>query len=264
MDHADDGGGDNNDVFVYMGGIIPRHMRETITHVRVHKSVKIITERAFEFCRNLVSIEMHDGVEIIGKDAFYGCRSLRGIKLPGVRVIGDHAFGRCNALEGVEFGDNLLPPSEDNPRGFFEDENVVELNDFLLYLLGSNWYDLTDLPDDPWNYPFLEKVEKEERECEPLDTSGCWSSNLHNVFSRIRKYARDNRRGNVWKQHALFAWRWKKRIATEYVTAQIRCGQEIILGLNPSMAAAYTNILVIYTIRNFSFLHIFCIFYYLF
>ncbi len=110
-DHADDG--DNNDgVFVYMGGEIPEHLRETITHVRIHKSVKIITREAFSECHHLVSVEMHDGVEIIETHAFWDCRSLRRIKLPGVRVIEGAAFeggafSYCTALEYVEFGDKL-------------------------------------------------------------------------------------------------------------------------------------------------------------
>ena len=104
MDHAEDG--DQNDVFVYMGGSVPQHLRGTIIHVRVHKSVKIITRDAFINCRNLVSIEMHDGVEIIEEAAFWGC-AFRRIKLTGVRVIGENAFGGCTALEEVEFGDKL-------------------------------------------------------------------------------------------------------------------------------------------------------------
>ena len=107
MDHADDRDGGNNVVFVYMGGSVPEHLRETITHVRVHKSVKIIRAGAFEYCGNLVSVEMHDGVEIIEGEAFNGCRSLRGIKLPGMRVIEEYAFANCTALADVEFGDHL-------------------------------------------------------------------------------------------------------------------------------------------------------------
>ena len=104
-DHADDG--DNNDVFVYMGGLIPQHLRETITHVRVHKSVKIIHAKAFCECYNLVSIELYDGVEIIEGWAFHGCTSLREIKLLGVRVVGEMAFANCIELAEVEFGDKL-------------------------------------------------------------------------------------------------------------------------------------------------------------
>ena len=105
MDHADDDGGDN--VFVYVGGSIPRHLRYTITHIRIYESVKIITRGAFRECYNLVSVEMHDGVEIIEVYAFDHCTSLRIIKLPGVRVIGANAFNNCQSLESVEFGDKL-------------------------------------------------------------------------------------------------------------------------------------------------------------
>ena len=103
-DHADD---DGTNVFVYMGGLVPEHLSETITHIRVHKSVKIITRYAFRGCRNLVSIEMHDGVEIIEREAFHNCMFLGGIKLPGVRFIGEWAFRNCRALEDVEFGERL-------------------------------------------------------------------------------------------------------------------------------------------------------------
>ena len=106
MDHAEDG--DNDNVFVYMGGFVPLHLRDTITHIRIHKSVKIIqTFGAFLECGRLVSIEMHDGLEVIGQYAFRGCTSLRGIKLSGVRVIEERAFYECTALEDVEFGNKL-------------------------------------------------------------------------------------------------------------------------------------------------------------
>jgi len=103
-DHADDGGDDN--IFVYTGGSIPQHLRDTITHARVHKTVKIITRESFRYCRNLVSVEMHDGVEIVEQLAFAGCFSLRGINLSGVRVIEEYVF-HSTALENVEFGDKL-------------------------------------------------------------------------------------------------------------------------------------------------------------
>jgi hypothetical protein len=74
-DHADDGG--NNDVFIYMGG--DQEVPEDVTHVRVHKSVKIITRHAFEHCHNLISIEMHDGVEIIEENAFFDCTYIKRI-----------------------------------------------------------------------------------------------------------------------------------------------------------------------------------------
>ena len=110
-----DEGGDNN-AFVYMGG--DQEVPEDVTHVRVHKSVKIITRYAFQDCENLVSVEMHDGVEIIEEVAFYGCSSLRGIKLPGVRVIKHLAFAALDScLEDVEFGNKLESIGDDAFRG---------------------------------------------------------------------------------------------------------------------------------------------------
>jgi hypothetical protein len=102
---AEEGG--NNNVFVYMGGNqeVPRAM--DVTHIRIHKSVKIITRRAFRYWYNLVSVEMHDGVEIIEREAFFYCCNLKRIKLPGVRVIGMEAFCDCISLADIEFGDKL-------------------------------------------------------------------------------------------------------------------------------------------------------------
>ncbi len=88
-----DGGGNNNNVFVYMGGdqVVPPR----VTHAIVDPSVDTITRRAFYNCRHLVSIEMHDDVKIIEEGALHGCESLRSIKLPGVRVIETDAFHAC-------------------------------------------------------------------------------------------------------------------------------------------------------------------------
>jgi hypothetical protein len=106
MDQADDE--DDDGVFVFMGG--NQRVPRDVTHVRIHKSAKIIGRYAFRECNRLLSIEMYlryDGLEIIEEKAFYECDTLRGIKLSGVRVIEHHAFYECNALEEVEFGDEL-------------------------------------------------------------------------------------------------------------------------------------------------------------
>lgn len=57
-------------------------------------------------------------------------------------VLGMHRSGTSivsAALEclGVSFGDHLLGPREDNPKGFWEDEDFVELNERLYELGGS-------------------------------------------------------------------------------------------------------------------------------
>ena len=40
---------------------------------------------------------------------------------------------------GYGLGETLMAPSDDNPKGFFEDLDVVELNDGLLQKNGSTW-----------------------------------------------------------------------------------------------------------------------------
>ena len=94
-----------NIIFVYLGGeqVVPRD----VTHVRIHRSVKIIPEGAFEGREHLLTVETHNEIEKVEEYAFNGCTSLRGIKLPGVREIEKGAFLHCSELTDVEFGDKL-------------------------------------------------------------------------------------------------------------------------------------------------------------
>eukprot|EP00985_Skeletonema_marinoi_P028366 scaffold24668_cov85-Skeletonema_marinoi.AAC.1 len=102
-DHANDGnndGGGDRDVFVYRGGRAPHH----VTHVRIDKSVEVIEDFAFEYCARLVQVDTHDG---ISERAFDWCRSLKSIDLRSAVEIGDMAFFRCANLTDVKFGDKL-------------------------------------------------------------------------------------------------------------------------------------------------------------
>ena len=97
---------DDEITFVYMGGnqVVPDGVRRA----RIHKSVKIILRRAFQYRRNLISVEFHDGVEVIEESAFHGCSLLSGsIKLLGIKIIKTKAFYFCGGLADVEFGDKL-------------------------------------------------------------------------------------------------------------------------------------------------------------
>jgi hypothetical protein len=55
--------------------------------------------------------------------------------------------GALSAL-GAALPDDLLPPKDDNPRGFFESERLLALHDDLLTALGRSWDDVTPLPSD--------------------------------------------------------------------------------------------------------------------
>ena len=69
-----------------------------------------------------------------------------------VLVLGMHRSG-TSALTGVlkrlgvDLGSNLGAPQPDNPTGFFEHMDIVQLHDEILMTLGTSWDDPRSLPD---------------------------------------------------------------------------------------------------------------------
>jgi len=62
--------------------------------------------------------------------------------MPGIAVVGMHRGGTSAVAKivyelGAYMGDNLLPPSEHNPQGYYEDSGVV---DFHTGVIGGNWH----------------------------------------------------------------------------------------------------------------------------
>ncbi len=55
----------------------------------------------------------------------------------GMHRGGTSAVARTLASLGVDLGDNLIPPGDDNPRGFWEDRDCWAINEELLQHLGS-------------------------------------------------------------------------------------------------------------------------------
>ena len=95
------------DIFVYMGGdmSVPRD----VVRCRVHPSVTVIPDEAFESRRLLEEVKLCDGLLEIGKGAFAACYNLRQrIKIPAtVRVIGEEAFSGCPFIREVELYEGL-------------------------------------------------------------------------------------------------------------------------------------------------------------
>lgn len=59
---------------------------------------------------------------------------------------------------GVELNADLLPPQDDNPLGFFESRQIMELHNELLEALGTNWHmptTLKPLPAAWWRLPLV-------------------------------------------------------------------------------------------------------------
>jgi hypothetical protein len=64
----------------------------------------------------------------------------------GMHRSGTSAVTRLLNLCGADLGRELLPPKEDNERGFWENADVLHLHERLLTRLGLNWHDAVDLP----------------------------------------------------------------------------------------------------------------------
>ena len=66
----------------------------------------------------------------------------------GMHRSGTSLLARCLGLLGVELGpdDRLLPATEFNPTGFWENESVVRLNDDVLAAFGGTWREPPSLP----------------------------------------------------------------------------------------------------------------------
>jgi len=61
----------------------------------------------------------------------------------GMHRSGTSAIARALEVVGVALGERLMPGAKDNEKGFWEDLDVVALNDRALACLGRNWSSLT-------------------------------------------------------------------------------------------------------------------------
>jgi hypothetical protein len=75
----------------------------------------------------------------------------KAIIILGMHRSGTSAISRVVNLLGADLGPNLFPPAPDNPSGFWEHQEIMEINERLFYLLGRHWTSyLTRLPDNWW------------------------------------------------------------------------------------------------------------------
>ncbi len=63
---------------------------------------------------------------------------------------GTSAVAGCLQRLGVDFGPRLMPATVDNPRGYYEHVDVVNLHDRLLLALGGSWDETRPLPPGWW------------------------------------------------------------------------------------------------------------------
>lgn len=70
-----------------------------------------------------------------------------------VLVLGMHRSGTSllsglMAQAGFSIGKSVMPPAEDNPKGFFENQRIVDFNERILNSLGMGWSSWQPLPVD--------------------------------------------------------------------------------------------------------------------
>jgi GT2 family glycosyltransferase len=66
----------------------------------------------------------------------------------GMHRSGTSALSSYLHFKGINFGENLLPANEYNPRGFYEHKDLVELNERLLNHLGYEWFSVNAIPEN--------------------------------------------------------------------------------------------------------------------
>ena len=65
----------------------------------------------------------------------------------GMHRSGTSALTRVLNLLGVALGDDLMPPGDDNPLGFWEHQGIVSVHDALLGALDRRWDDPRPMPE---------------------------------------------------------------------------------------------------------------------
>ncbi len=75
----------------------------------------------------------------------------------GMHRSGTSAVAGCfSHLGGYDLGKQLIPPSFDNKKGFFENRLITNLNEALLKAIGRSWDSLMPMPDDWIEYDLID------------------------------------------------------------------------------------------------------------
>ncbi len=70
----------------------------------------------------------------------------KALLILGMHRSGTSALAGTLRLAGLDLGPNLTPGRDDNPRGFFEHDEIWRVHHTLLQALGSDWHDIRCLP----------------------------------------------------------------------------------------------------------------------
>jgi len=162
----------------------------------------------------------------------------------GMHRSGTSALAGMLSLLGIQFGRSLFPPQADNPRGYWEHREIVDLDDRMLMALGSSWDDMRPPPQSWWTderaSPFRAEIIRVLRRdfataqtwgikdprlcrlvplwCDMLDELGCHvcfilihRHPLEVAHSLKRRDGFDVRKsGLLWVEHNLLSEKWTR------------------------------------------------------
>ncbi|MEM4256652.1 MAG: hypothetical protein QW746_04990, partial [Thermoplasmata archaeon] len=84
------------------------------------------------------------------------------IVVTGMHRSGTSALMGVLNILGIDLGFSYLNPKEDNPKGFFENISISNINEKILKSLNSSWDDVFFLPENWWNsehlFPYKEEI----------------------------------------------------------------------------------------------------------
>ena len=81
----------------------------------------------------------------------------------GMHRSGTSALGGVLNLIGLDFGSELLPANEGNPKGYFENRYVFKLNEHILYENNTSWHDVHFKVQDINSHKFNVYVKEAEK-----------------------------------------------------------------------------------------------------
>jgi len=79
--------------------------------------------------------------------------SSRAVLVLGMHRSGTSALARGLQALGVYLGNDFISPKPDNPKGYWEDRNIFEINERLLDLFGLKWEEVALIDDAQWGAP---------------------------------------------------------------------------------------------------------------
>jgi len=74
---------------------------------------------------------------------------------------GTSVIARAVQALGVDLGDRLIPSGPDNPTGFWEDQDILSINERLLSLLGMHWHSVRPISEALLDSSMFDPLKKE-------------------------------------------------------------------------------------------------------